>query len=263
MTNAGILFAGCSHAESSGFLPENLDQHHWARLLTAHYGCASTNIARGGMSNTEIFLRTVEQVNKQRPNLVIVMWSEIARDWVYYNQCNVDDFTNINYGGTNGAFANVAEVQLYAKMHCAYFTNLYVKIKHWLLNVLALEGFLQSRGIPFVFVKGFDNYVSEFQQLHYNEHGMVNLTQDLKRMLDFDNRTDSYLIQKIHAIKDLLASVDRKHWIDFDHYSFMHQSLTDFADDGGHPGPLSNRDITNKLIEHIDSMSLTFAPQTV
>jgi hypothetical protein len=261
MTKPRILFAGCSHTASSGFLPENQPRYHWPHLLTQHYICDYKNIAIGGMSNEEIFLRTVEELASNSYDLVVVMWSEIAREWVYFNDGNVDDFTIINYGDPMGLFESNTSLKMYAKLHYTYFNNLYVKMKKWLLLTMALESVLQSKGIPYVFVKGFGNYVTDFQQATYvNELGFTDMSTELQAMLDFENRPDFYISTKLNAVKKLMNSLDHSHWLEFDSYSFMDNAV-DFADDGDHPGPVTNSDLSIKLIEHIDSNCLTFAQQ--
>ena len=211
------------------------------------------------MSNEEIFLHTVEELASNSYDLVVVMWSEIAREWIYFSDGNVDDFTIINYGDPMGLFESNTNLKMYAKLHYTYFNNLYVKMKKWLLLTMALESVLQSKGIPYVFVKGFGNYVTDFQQATYvNELGFTDMSTELQSMLDFENRPDFYISTKLNAVKKLMNSLDHSHWLEFDSYSFMDNAV-DFADDGDHPGPVTNSDLSIKLIEHIDSNCLTFA----
>lgn len=211
------------------------------------------------MSNEEIFLRTVEELANNTYDLVIVMWSEIAREWAYFSDGNVDDFTIINYASPLGLREADPNVKLYAKLHYAYFDNQYIKIKKWLLLIMALESVLKIKGTPYVFVKGFDNYVTNFQQANYVDGlGFNGLTTALESMLDFANRPDFYISTKLNAIKKLMNTLDHTNWLDFDSYSFMGAAV-DHADDGDHPGPVTNSDLSIKLIEHIDSNCLTFA----
>jgi hypothetical protein len=261
MTKGCILFAGCSNTATSGFTPENQPRYHWPHLLSQHYSCEHKNIAVGGMSNEEIFLRTVEEVTNNHYDLVIVQWTEIAREWVYFSDGNVDEWTNLSYAIPSGLNESDANIQLYAKLHYAYFNNMYMKIKKWVLLTLALENVLKSKGIPFIFFKGFGNYIEEFQQAEYKDgQGFTNLSDELKSMLDFKNRPDFYINKKLYVIKKLIDSMDNDKWIGLNSFSYNGNAV-DLADDGDHAGPVSNQNLFLKLVEHIDSKYLTFTQQ--
>ena len=263
MTKRRILYAGCSNTATSGFTPENQPLYHWPHLLSQHYICDHKNIAIGGMSNEEIFLRTVEEVTNNQYDLVVVQWTEIAREWVYFSDGNIDEWTNLSYASPAGFRESDSNAQLYAKLHYAYFDNMYMKIKKWVLLTLALEGTLKSQGIPFIFFKGFGNYIKEFQQAEYNEtQGFVNLAKELKPILDFEHRPDFYIKNKLYVIKKLIDAMDENVWIGLNSFSYNGNAV-DLADDGDHAGPVSNQNLFLKLVEHIDSKYLTFAQQTL
>lgn len=240
------MFDGCSFTANSGFETENQCVSHWPYLLSQHYQKEFDNNAIGGSSNEEIFYRVVCATALHSYDLVLVQWSELSRVWIHCATKNIDDFTIINYGDPKGYRADMPEVKQYAKLHYAYFNNYYVNLKKWLCQVLSLAGYLDSKTQPYVFIKGFENYISKFNSIDYNV-GFENLHSTIKHFLDFDNRPDDYLLKKIKDIQILLCQVQKLNWVNFDSLSFF-DSTIDLADDQCHPGPDSNRLLTNQLI---------------
>ena len=242
---ARVLFVGCSFTANCGFIPENQSRYHWPHLFCQSTGYQQTNLAIGGMSNNEIFLRTAAELATNSYDLVIVMWSQVGRHWVYDSNQNIDDFTIINNGERTGLNADSDYVKHYTKLHYSHFNNAYVNTKHWLLQCLALEKMLKYNNTPYVFIKGFDNYITELNNTSYTDR-FSNINK-LKPMLDFDNRPDYYIIQKLNVLKQLVVAQDQARWLNLHDLSFFNMT-TDVADDKLHPGPDTNRLLANNLI---------------
>lgn len=252
MSKKKVLFAGCSFTDDCGFEDKNLDQH-WVRLFSNHYDCYFTNIAIGGMSNFEIFTRTVEATSDQPYDLVVVLWSEISRRWMYYSDNNVDDWTNITQ--MKGFNISNTSAETISKMIATYFNNDYVNLKHWLTYIIALDGYFQNKKQPYVFAKGFDNYINSFNSAKHTVDSGFEIDPEIKPLLDFDNRPDYYILEKIKVIQNLIRSVDQQAWVNLFDKSF-YESKIDVADDQKHPGPLSNKNFVNQLIEHCQQRNL-------
>ena len=251
-----ILFDGCSFTADSGFLAEHQRVSHWPQLLSNHYQTKFDNSAQGGSSNEEIFNRVVQTTSANSYDLVVVQWSEISRQWIHCSSQNIDDFTIINTGHPKGHQCGSHEVQQYAKLHYTYFNNQYVNLKKWLCQGLALAGYLDSKNQPYVFIKGFENYVSAFTRIEYVVGtGFKNLEDSTKSFLDFDNRPDDYLLYKIGEIQLLLDNASRSNWLNFNSLSFI-DAKTDVADDKWHPGINSNLQLTNQLIAYCNNNNL-------
>lgn len=203
------------------------------------------NIAIGGMSNDEIFLRATEAVSTDSYDLVVVMWSGLGRHWVYDSAQNVDDFTIINYGDIKGFNAASEYTTQYAKLHYSHFNNIYVNTKRWLLQCIALEKTLKCNSIPHVFIKGFDNNITALNNASYS-NGFSNIG-GLETMLDFDNRPDAYILKKLHTLQRLVDVQDQTHWLNLSGTSFF-DMIIDVADDQQHPGPNTNQLLANNLI---------------
>jgi len=231
------MVAGCSFSATCGFSKENLPLH-WVRLLSNHYSCQVDNIAIDGASNDEIYYRTIEALNSvQRYDLVIVQWTSIGRQWIYFDDNNIDDFTMINFGNIAGLLQNRDAVDQYARLHYSYFNNQYMNLKKWLLQILSLQTLLKDK--PFVFVKGFDNFLSDFSSVEFLESGFKNIDA-VKRLLDFKNRPDAYIADKVKTIQRLIEKIDKYKWVNFDSIEFSRE-LDDLADDKTHPGSIGNK----------------------
>lgn len=243
-----ILFSGCSFTASCGFSESNRLKYHWPVLVADRFGCPSTNIAIGGSSNREIFRRTVEAVFLEKFDLVIIMWSSLSRHWIYYADNNVDDFTILNKGNPLGFNSHRSEVKLHAVNHYAYFDNQYMDLREWLSMILSLQETLRSLHIPYVFIKGFDNYIREFHTVEY-QAGFSGPIDSISQLLDFQNRPNDYILEKIAIIKELVDKIDDSRWMNLLSPAF-HDMKVDRADDLKHPGPKANRALVEKLMEH-------------
>jgi hypothetical protein len=247
------LFVGCSFTNDCGFTVENQLKYHWPHLFCQQTNYNIHNHAIGGMSNHEIFLRTSEQVAHNSYDLVVVMWSGAGRHWAYCADNNIDDFTILNSAITKGLCADSAHVKSYAELHYKWFNNRYIAIKQWLLYSLALENFLKNINIPYIFIKGFDNNISDLLNATYDNgfHGIDNL----KSSLDFDNRPDDYILKKLNVLQSLLQKQDTAHWLNLDKTSFW-DSTVDVADDLSHPGIKTNAMLASSLVEFYKELNV-------
>lgn len=245
-----VLFAGCSFVSDCGFTEKHINKYHWPIILSKHFDFHFLNIGFGGMSNDEIFYRTTEQILQEQFDLVIVMWSSIGRKWIYHSESNVDDFTIINYGKTHGFNCDSFEVNEYAKLHYSYFNNQYMNLKHWLLKISLLEATLKNLNQPFIFIKGFDNYISDIKNIKFTE-----LSDVIKDIIDFHNKSDFHIFEKLSVLQKIFYKIDRTNWLDFEGFSF-NECKCDVSDDGGHPGIKSNQLLVEKLIDHIKTRNL-------
>ena len=246
---------GCSFTADCGFHEGNMFKYHWPFLLKSHYNFDIKNSAIGGMSNDEIFFKTMEESTHTTHDLIIVMWSCIGRKWIYYSKDNIDDFTIINSGVVKGLNLSPDQTQLYAKIHYSYFDNHYVLLKQWLLQVIALQNTFKKTNQKYIFIKGFENYLSDFLKIQYSDDGFNGMTDDIKQMLDFDNRPDYYIKEKIDIIKKLINKIDISNWVNFKSIAFNDMTI-DFSDDGEHPGQKTNSSMTNAIMTHIDKIKM-------
>ena len=240
-----ILVAGCSFTEQCGFTKQNQPLYHWPYLLADYYKSNITNIGINATSCEEVFYRTQEQVLSKSYDLVVVLWTYPHRRWAYSSYNNVDDYTIL--GPPPGPFAtgkndDISDVQEYARLHYKHFDNAYMNLKRFLLQVKSLELALKNLNQKYVFVQGTNTFCKEVFDR--------NLTSNIKDMLDFHNRSDEYILEKLNDLRNILVSIDLDNTIEWLDYSFYDKKL-DRADDNVHPGPETNKLLFDKLVAHI------------
>jgi hypothetical protein len=254
MTKKRILFSGCSHTANSGFSEENIKKFHWPWLLSDHFDCYFYNSAIGGSSNDEIFYRTLELVSQYSFDLVVVMWTSIGRKWEYFSDDNVDDFTILNGGVTLGFNKDDPNIQQYSKIYYSLLNNEYMDTKRWIDQTLALGAILKETNTKFVFIKGCENRVTDILNSGYTEFGF-DISDDLKSILDFNNRPDYYINEKLKELKLLTHRANQPYWFNFSDPAFISKTYClDFSDDGEHLGKLSNQKLTSRLIPFCEAM---------
>jgi len=109
---------------------------------------------------------------------------------------------------------------------------------------------LEHQQQPYVFVKGFENIIRDIHQVTYDPNeGFSRMTDQVKQMLDFENRPDDYILVKIQDLQRLLKCVKHQNWVNMFDSSVL-ESGVDRADDGHHPGKQSNQLLASRLISH-------------
>jgi hypothetical protein len=256
MPKKKILFAGCSFTANCGFTDENRLMYHWPELFSKHFDVYYQNVAVGGCSNNEIFKRTIESTADQLFDLVIVMWSSTDRKWVYYSDNNIDDFTNVTGGMLCGFNSHLAESNTYSKLHYTYFNNQYINLKHWLIDSLALAKYFEAIQQPYIFLKGFSNLINDVDCITYRRDlGFANISNTVKKFIDFDNRPDYYINEKIKILQNLISQNKKLNWFDFLSNGFSELTV-DVSDDNMHPGIRSNQIFATRLINHCQEQQL-------
>jgi len=256
MTAKKILFEGCSFTASNGYTEANQHRFHWPYLLQQHYQFEFNNTAIGGSSNDEIFNRALHGTTDSLYKLVVVQWSEINRHWIYHATANIDDYTIINRGLPSGYRSKDQTVQQYAKLHHTCFNNTYVNLRRWLLQTIALAGFFEFREQNYIFIKGFENYISQFESIRYDvQDGFVGVLPEIKKLLDFDRRPDDYMLKKIVDIQKLIQQVKNLNWLNFG-VPGISDAKFDLAEDKVHPGPDSNRALADQFINYCTQKKL-------
>jgi len=81
------------------------------------------------------------------------------------------------------------------------------------------------------------------------------MSDSVRNILDFDNRPDDYILNKIKIIKQFIELLDNDYWLNFNSLAFS-ESAVDTADDNEHPGIVSNLNLVNDLINYIDDRTI-------
>lgn len=253
-----IIIVGCSHSHKSGFIEKNIHKHYSA-LLKNKTGRDIVNLSIGGMSNHEIFLRALEYAtigDIAEHDVLLVQWTSLHRLWVYQQDNNVDDFTQVlpHPVGTNPDLA----WPLY-KTYSAHYCNDYMALKFWFEYMISLQAICRLKNIKYVFVTGFDNLLGEldvYRNQTITSLADINLHKDLRKILDFDNRPDWYILKKLNVLLDLYNQLDFSNCLRFGDFYFGKFKL-DFADDGLHFGEQCHIMWAEEILNHLSKMPVS------
>jgi hypothetical protein len=182
------------------------------------------------------------------------MWSSLGRLWLYQNKNNIDDWTGFHPNIHSGLDTADKSAKLLHKIYYSSFQNSYIELKHWLLQIISLASFFKLKNQPYIFIKGFDNLVTDFFKIEYN-NGFLNCTDEILDIVDLKNRDDKFVLNKINSIKNLLIENQKSNWVNLYNTSYV-DLMEDLADDLSHPGPISNKKIFHEIIQYIDSQQL-------
>lgn len=245
-----LTILGCSHSADSGF-KQNINKHY-VNLLKNQINCKINNISIGGMSNHEIFQRAVEQVQNFNSNdIFLIQWSSLGRQWVYYHENNVDDFTQVLPRVCG--FGDPAPANELQKLYLGYFFNQYMQLKHWLGYMVALQEVLKYNNVRYFYVNGFDNFLKSldvYRHCQLVSLGDVIIDLELRSILDFDNRPDEYILKKLNALLKLYNQLDFDQCVKFGDFHFG-QAQLDLADDQSHWGEKCNKLWADEIYSHL------------
>jgi len=222
--------------------------YHYITLLQQLEKYEINNISIGGMSCTESFYRCVSEVEQTNYDLVIILWTPIWRKWVYFSGYNIDDFTSIAPGNITGFHKESSAVHQYSKLYHAYFNNQYINTHRFLSQVLLLQSYFKVKNIPLVMCRDGEDYITDIIAANYTQdQKFTNMSDRLKQILDFDNRPDYYILQKLNVLKLLVEKINRTLWIDFENFTFQNQKV-DLHSDNFHAGPVSHANFFKLLV---------------
>lgn len=239
---------------SENVVDEENQNYHYITLLQQLEKYEVKNISIGGMSCAESFYRCVPEVEQTDYDLIIILWTPIWRKWVYFSDRNIDDFTMIAPGNIVGFNKESSAVNQYSRLYHAYFNNQYINTHRFLSQVLLLQNYFKVKNIPLVMCRDGEDYITDIIAADYTQdQKFTNMSDRLKQILDFDNRPDYYILQKLNVLKLLVKKINRSLWIDFENFTFQDQKV-DRHSDGFHAGPVSHANffklLISKLKEH-------------
>lgn len=254
-----VLITGCSFSngsDQSGWLEHNL-YNHYSKILEKQTSWNITNRAIGGCSNREISLRTMENCLLESYDFCIIQWSALHRYWLYESENNVDNETQIlprvcGWGNKDSALT-------LSKIMVSRYLNDYMALKHWLSDQVMLQTFLQQKNIRYVFVRGFPNYIHSLEKISqqglFNSIPEIDIPNDIKTMLNFDDNPDDYLFKKLSALMTIYESIDKSCCIGYnsnDNIYGIDKEIyqNDHADDGIHPGKMTNAFLVESILEY-------------
>ena len=255
-----VLVVGCSYSSlhwGSGWKEENYC-YLYPKILESKYKCNIVNVAFPGLSNDEIFYRTLDHVTKENYDLCIVQWSGIDRVTLYESEKNLlQPLPIIPWHPSVGHLSINPCLSDLHSMLVTYYNNHYIKLKHWFLQQITLQTLLKEKQIPFLFLRGFANYIPEFEMLPSIDNIKVEtLDKKLKDVMQHEYLSDDTILPAFIRLVELYHQIDKSFCIG---YNFskevygLHTDLTnDKADDERHPGKLSNKLLAEQIIEYVN-----------
>lgn len=228
-------------------LGDDIDSHY-ANLI-ANKGHSITNLSVGGQNNKKI-AHKVCMALLTTPNfydLIIIQWSALFR--LSLNQSNTVYENSYNFTQTEPR-----EFKSFWKTWNKHFTHPRIEVVEFLTQIYLLENFLKSQPIPYVFVKGFENFLSDLQV------GNWRLTSKLFKdtVLHVDQLPD---VEIDHFYNELLVLYSNlKHsvnWLNLSSPSWFDQRI-DFGVDRIHPGPLTHQQFYHSLENYIKKIGFSF-----
>lgn len=257
-----IFLVGCSYSSihwGSGWKEENYS-NLYPKILESNLGCEFINIAHPGMPNNEIFLRTIEHLTKNQNlyDFCIIQWSSLQRLWMYESGKNLVNPNHIfPFRPEDNHLSSNPFLDDFRKIILTYYQNDYIQLKHWLLNQIALQEFLRNKNIPYIFIKGFDNYISDIENLISKDFPIKapSLSSSLKKLVCFEDHPDNSIEEFVNDLITLYTSIDKSCCIGYNSskntYGLYEDLSDDWADDGKHPGKLANKLLATNIENYI------------
>lgn len=240
-------FNGCSFTVGEGFPPDQRDKFIYDRLISARCSFQRTNIAKGGSSNHEIFLRSAKAI-VQEFDIIFVQWSALNRLWLYPGP---DCEWYLNDGKKELRYR---ELYLDSKSK-ALFVNQLLMMNHDYKNIFflvdycqILESLAKCNGKSLVFINGLIPWCDDLVA-PLGADLACSLSDYSKKILDFDHRDDDEIIKFFTEMQQKVATLDFTKWVNI-WKSFKALSV-DIGPEGHHPGIQSHAIMADLIEDHL------------
>lgn len=221
---------------------------NWASLI--QHNNLTLNLSTGGQSNTKIFNNACLELikNKNLYNLVIIQWSSLLR-------INFNEGKTIYQNEKN--FTVDRAVPGYEKFHSTWANNFLhprIALIEWMTQIIVLNNFLKQIQIPYIFIKGFDNYLNELKcidwRLASDEFKSVVLHVDVLPDWEIDP-----FYSELKLLFDIMEIQTGANWLNLRELSWVDNKL-DVADDNLHPGIVSHKKFFDSIITFVKTLGL-------
>lgn len=241
-----VCFNGCSYTDGMGFPDDQKNLFVFDRLLEKKFCFNRTNIAVGGSSNYEIFMRSADAIMSDTFDCVVTQWSALHRLTLYpgpnirfgfninrefkYRHIHIDSSEKQKLIDTvlmlNGDYNNIIDL--------VKFTNI-------------LKTIAQINGTRLVFVNGLVPWKKDLIT-PLSDDLNSSLSEYTKSILDFKHRNDNEVIELFQELQKFAKQIDQSLWVNL--FDSWHQNVSDVGPVGHHPGIKSNQWMADKLSEH-------------
>ena len=229
-------------------LGSQIESHYVRQIESKNH--IVTNVSVGGQSNQKILLKSCAEITKNHYDLVIIQWSSLFRlnlnkgDSIYEGNCNL---TVYELAVEHKKFKPLWDIWNRNFLHPR------IEILEWLSQIILLETFLKAKQLPYVFVKGFDNFFTDLNKKNWS----LSSNEFKSTVLFLDSHLDSEVDNVYNEMIQLYQCIGADNWLNLFSDSWV-DSAIDLAGDGQHPGPLSHTHYFNNLENYIKKLGLSF-----
>jgi hypothetical protein len=240
-----ILISGCSYSDDSGFInPQGkVWCHHIDRCHTVK------NLALRGQSNYKIFTKVCSEL-LEKPNfynLVIVQWTTLFR-------LSLNNGSSIYDNPTNFTVSDNKNQSEFYKLWTGSFIHPRVELLEFLTLISTLTIFLTSINVRYVFIKGFDNDLSNLKNINWSHCDQ--LFQRL--VLHKDELSDweiNFYYSQLRKQYLSMVNLSQKHWLNLNTSDWF-SNIVDTADDAIHAGVLTNKKFYQQVKNFVTKFDL-------
>ena len=255
-----ILISGCSLAMGYGLPETRNNPKNWPNQVvnTIYPEAHITNIAEPGYNNDSIFLKTSEELLKNKYDCVIVEWSETTRLnfniglEIYHTQSRVDNDHDFNL--VNGQTIKADWLYKNIKQNIVRISN-----DHWfILNMVRYLNILIRLQKPhgeIFFVNGNGHWPDDYfnRQKSWFDADDAYTKKEILQMDFRDDEDIAKLYNKIHDDYENAGGIHEDLWLNL--YWSLHRSKIDtISDTDLHPGLLSQDKFAKEFILKIQNI---------
>jgi hypothetical protein len=248
-----ILVVGDSYSASCGFIdPAGKVWHNYL----SKDGHTVTNISVDGSSNEKIFFRAATELTKNRYDLVVVQWSSLFRLNLHRDETIYNNYLNLSVASAKlGLLAGPTldkEFREFAEFWVKHFLHGRLELLNFLDYTIILGDLLTLKEMPFVYIKTFDNFMSEVQQTTWKD-----CSENFKEIvLHHHNHPDDELEAVFSEMRNRYLEASKiKNWMNLESPSWIEQTF-DYADDKRHPGVATSLQYYNDFRKFVNSIGI-------
>jgi hypothetical protein len=245
ITMSNILIVGDSLSHENGF--HDPTGKLWLDVFASRHNI--TNLSVGGQGDPKIFVKALKELIVKDFDLVIIQWRSIFRLNFNFSKSIYDNQQSV--GTRHYSAAELGPLRKIWLKHCLHGR---IEITEALTLIQGLSEILNQRKIPYIFIKTFDNYFSDLQKENWQDCGADYLDNVL-----FRRQLPDWEIKKFHLemrqLYLLVKNYSGKNWLNLDQLAWVVQ-MSDYADDGLHPGIESCKKFGNDVVEFAKTLEI-------
>lgn len=240
-----ILISGCSYSDDSGFVdPQG---KVWFHYINQDH--TVKNLSLRGQSNYKIFTKVCSEL-LENPNfydLVVVQWTTLFR-------LSLNNGSSIYDNPTNFTVSDNKNQSKFHKLWTRSFIHPRIELLEFLTLISTMAIFLNSTNVRYVFIKGFNNDLSNLKNINWS-----NCDQLFQRLVLHKDELPDWEIDFYYTQlrKQYLAmtNLSQEHWLNLNTGDWF-SNIIDTADDDIHAGILTNKRFYQQLKDFVTKIGL-------